>query len=138
MSEIAAAILHLRQVIADAQVVVGLKDRLNAAADRIEAATAPRPGFAAECTRVYTRRGRVAHLRPPFGHQIGSGVLCPVLPAWPDEFLGTGSQREYERAASLPLCFDCAVRAAGENAYRAEPSQFTPVIPAARLSGSVT
>ena len=62
------------------------------------------PSPTVEYTRVYTPHGQVAHLRRPFGY---SSILCPVVPAWPGEWLGTGSQREYEKAASLPLCAVC-------------------------------
>lgn len=65
--------------------------------------------YAKDCTRLYTRRGRVAHLQPPFATDAWrGGVLCPVVPSWPGSWLGTGSQREYERAASLPLCAGCS------------------------------
>ena len=55
-------------------------------------------------TRLYTRRGYAAHLSPPSGLR---GVLCAVLPMWPGDWLGTGSQAEYELAAELPTCKRC-------------------------------
>lgn len=61
----------------------------------------PRPGGPLVWTRVYLPCGRRAHLL-----EVGSG--CPVV--WAHErsdFLGTGYQAEYERAAAKPLCRDC-------------------------------
>jgi hypothetical protein len=59
----------------------------------------------ADYTRIYTRRGMVAHLSPNWrGYK---GALCPVVPSWPGEWLGTGSQAEYELAAGLPTCKRC-------------------------------
>jgi protein-tyrosine phosphatase len=58
----------------------------------------------ADYRRLYTRRGTRAHLAGPYG---GTGVLCAVEPGAFDDWLGTGDQREYERAASLPLCRQC-------------------------------
>jgi hypothetical protein len=85
-----------------------------------------RKPFADQCTRVYTYRGHVAHLLPPTSTMIGAGggTLCPVTPSWPDEWRGTGMQAECELAASLPLCKACASRAAAEDEYYAEASQF--------------
>ena len=59
----------------------------------------------AEHTRVYRKRGKYAHLVPtgslPSGYTI---VMCRLGgTGW----LGTGSQQEYERAASLPVCGQC-------------------------------
>lgn len=79
--------------------------------------------FADECTRVYTRSGTVAHLMTPFATR---GVLCHVMPEWPAGYLGTGSQREYEMAASLRLCKWCQRRAQGEDEYRTEACQWNP------------
>jgi hypothetical protein len=64
-----------------------------------------RGSFASQCTRVYLPRGRVAHLRRPWS----PGVMCPSVPGTPGpgEWLGTGSQGEYDKAASLPLCRRC-------------------------------
>lgn len=61
-------------------------------------------GPAADYTRVYTPHGHVAHLRQHHSH---SSILCPVVPEWPGEWLGTGNQAEYEKAASLDLCAVC-------------------------------
>jgi len=88
-----------------------------------------RSPFAGQCTRVYTRRGRSAHLMAPTGTMRPQGiVLCPVRPRWPDEWLGTGNQDEHDRAAALPLCVPCMWRARAEDDYRTEPSQFSPVV----------
>ena len=85
-----------------------------------------------KCTRVYTPRGSVAHLRAPFSTIRNGSTLCPVMPEWPGEWLGTGGQAEYEKAASLPLCKACAKAAGGEDEYYAEPSQFTDPMKAAQ------
>jgi hypothetical protein len=68
--------------------------------------------YADECTRLYMRLGRVAHLRNTFA----PGVLCDATPPSHEEWLGTGSQAEYEKAAGLPLCRKCAFRAYAEDA----------------------
>ena len=61
-------------------------------------------------TRVYTSRGRVAHLLPVNeSPSLGRNALCG-RGAWPTGWLGTGSQREYEAAEGLPTCADCAGR----------------------------
>ncbi len=60
-----------------------------------------------EYTRLYTRRGQRAHLSPPWSSSPLRTTLCPVQPAWPDEWLGTGSQAEYELAAELETCSRC-------------------------------
>lgn len=82
--------------------------------------------FADECTRLYTPHGHVAHLRSP-AHAIASAVpvLCPQMRPWPGDWLGTGSQAEYDKAARLPACRHCLRRATGEDAYYAEPPQFS-------------
>jgi hypothetical protein len=66
---------------------------------------------ASEYTRLYTRHGLVAHLSPPGGALgVMHGVLCSVLPKWPDDWLGTGSQKEYELAADMDTCQRCRDR----------------------------
>lgn len=85
---------------------------------------AGRQPYAEQCTRVYTRAGKVAHLMSPIETIRNGNSLCPVLPDWPDEWRGTGSQREIELAASLPTCKRCEESAAGEDAYYAEARQF--------------
>ncbi len=84
-----------------------------------------RKPYAEQCTRVYTRTGRVAHLLSPVSTIRNGRTLCPVVPEWFTEWHGTGSQREIETAASLPLCKRCAKSAAGEDEYYAEPSQWS-------------
>lgn len=64
---------------------------------------------AVDCTRVYVLHGKIAHLLPP-GERPGVGysrALCARSPALFGVWLGTGSQSEYDRAASLPLCSRC-------------------------------
>lgn len=62
-------------------------------------------------TRVYRPGGRLAHLR---GERIACETASPQDRYDPDTWLGTGSQAEYDRAASLPLCLRCfAAREAG-------------------------
>lgn len=56
--------------------------------------------------RLYTRRGTVAHLSPPWD-ATPRGVLCGFVPSWPGEWLGTGSQGEYELAADMETCSRC-------------------------------
>ena len=56
-------------------------------------------------TRLYTRRGSVAHLSPPWGGR--DHTLCPVMPSWPHEWLGTGNQAEYDLAAEMETCSRC-------------------------------
>lgn len=55
--------------------------------------------------RVYGKTGRFAHLVPlgeePSGYVI---VMCRLGGR---QWLGTGSQDEYDRAASLPVCGQC-------------------------------
>lgn len=55
--------------------------------------------------RMYLRRGRRAHLISPsfYGQRV---AVCGRYP-WPEEFRGTGTQDEYDRAAALPLCSLC-------------------------------
>jgi hypothetical protein len=59
----------------------------------------------ADYTRLYTRRGMVAHLSPNW--RGTKAALCPVVPKWPGEWLGTGSQAEYELAAEMETCKRC-------------------------------
>lgn len=64
---------------------------------------------------VYTRRGKVAHVLPFSagygtygGHRISDGeALCLRSPSIWDEWRGTGSQAEAEKARGLPLCARC-------------------------------
>jgi hypothetical protein len=60
-------------------------------------------------TRVYTSaRGKVAHLTSQ-----GTVSLCGLW--YPEGFLGTGYQEEYERAADLPVCHRCKARNGGQD-----------------------
>lgn len=64
----------------------------------------------AERDRVYMPTGKMAHLLPPgdsptFGYAFS---LCRMQPRLFTSWLGTGSQSEYEKAASLPLCGRCS------------------------------
>jgi hypothetical protein len=54
-------------------------------------------------TLIYTASGRVAHVKSA----IHPGALCPAMREWTD-WLGTGSDEERDRAASLPSCPRCA------------------------------
>jgi len=79
----------------------------------------PDPGdraFADDCTRVYTRTGKRAHLLHPHVSPNSPGdALCGTGPEWWDAWRGTGSQREHETAASMPLCKYCQKRATAED-----------------------
>ena len=71
--------------------------------------------YAGECPRVYTPRGRMAHLLRP-GDQPSAGrapALCLRYPRPGASWLGTGSQDEYDKAAALPLCGKCDAVAKG-------------------------
>lgn len=79
--------------------------------------SAPPRGTALEWTRVYREGDAVAHLH---SQAYSCRIACddPESPRTPmvseDCWLGTGSQDEYERARSLPLCTRCfAVRERG-------------------------
>lgn len=60
-------------------------------------------------TRVFTRTGRVAHLRRDYHSMLGTiDALCGLAPLpWDGGWYGTGSQAEYDRADSLPTCKRC-------------------------------
>lgn len=59
-------------------------------------------------TRVYMTGSAVAHLLPWSASANDSGEsLCGRSP-WPGYWFGTGSQDEYEKANTLPLCMGCA------------------------------
>ena len=65
--------------------------------------TAPGPA------RVYARTGKIAHLlpcdaSPSLGYAF---TFCRRQPRLFASWLGTGSQAEYEKAGSLPLCSRC-------------------------------
>jgi hypothetical protein len=64
---------------------------------------------AADCTRVYTPHGKLAHLLGPFeSASLGYAFsLCRRQPRLFGAWFGTGTQAEHERAAELPLCGRC-------------------------------
>jgi hypothetical protein len=66
----------------------------------------PRKLPLADYARLYAPRGKLAHLSPPWAR---GDVLCRDDPRALEDWLGTGSQDEYDRAASLPLCGRCTV-----------------------------
>jgi hypothetical protein len=60
-------------------------------------------------TRMYVKRGRVSHaVDTLFGN---GGAVCGVYP-WMGWY-GTGSQDEYDKAASMPRCQRCPEREGG-------------------------
>lgn len=64
--------------------------------------------YLSDCARVYLPTGKFAHLLPPGDLPSGdSPALCYRRPLRLATWAGTGSQGEYERAASLPLCSWC-------------------------------
>lgn len=68
--------------------------------------------MAEDQTRVFLRKGRVAHLLP-YGWSPNGGYaisLCGRQPDLFDYWFGTGTQEEHDEAASLPLCKGCAKR----------------------------
>lgn len=57
--------------------------------------------------RVFTPSGAAAHLlKWDSSPNSNDSALCGHSP-WPGYWLGTGSQREHETAAALPLCKRC-------------------------------
>lgn len=63
-----------------------------------------------DCTRVYLARGHTAHLLDPTVSTAWmelARALCGKRPHHRVEWRGTGSQDEYDRAASLALCTGC-------------------------------
>ena len=60
-----------------------------------------------DTSRVYTPRGKAAHLTTQ-----GTVTLCGLW--YPEGFWGTGSQEEYEKADSLPTCKPCSRKNGGE------------------------
>lgn len=75
-----------------------------------------RKPYADQCTRVYTRTGKRAHLLGPFVSPNTHGsALCGTVPEWFEAWRGTGSQQETETAASLPVCRYCGKRATAED-----------------------
>jgi hypothetical protein len=81
-------------------------------------AVSPRRLPLADYVRLYAPHGKLAHLSPPWAWRE---VLCrPDGSRQPQAWLGTGSQDEYDRAASLPLCGRCAL------IWAASPHQAVP------------
>jgi hypothetical protein len=80
-------------------------------------------GYAGQCTRVYALHGKMAHLLAPWeSPNLGYAfTLCRRQPRLFTAWLGTGSQAEYERAASLPACEQCLRAAAKTEAGQARP-----------------
>jgi hypothetical protein len=76
------------------------------------------PGLAEDPERRYLPTGRVAHLIA-YGHDYGSqpyaDAYCGLSPQWGSAWLGSGSQREADKAAALPICAACK-RCADETA----------------------
>jgi len=58
-------------------------------------------------TLGFTFCGTRVHILEAF---LGNGAKCDVVPVYPWIWLGTGSQDEYDKAASLPLCKRCEAR----------------------------
>lgn len=58
-------------------------------------------------TLVYSFAGKVAHIVDvsPAEHNANS-ALCGVSPAW-DQWYGVASQKELDKAKTLPLCKHC-------------------------------
>ena len=72
--------------------------------------------FADDCTRVYTRTGKKAHLLKPLASpNTYLTALCGTGPEWFEAWRGTGTQDEHETAASLPLCKYCEKHARSED-----------------------
>jgi hypothetical protein len=72
------------------------------------------PTMSPNVTRVYLRSGRVAHLLDESSSpNVGTDeALCGIWAGFGSAvWLGTGTQDEHERAAELPLCSRCEVRA---------------------------
>lgn len=68
------------------------------------------PGMQDQPERRYTRGGGRAHLLA-FGTDLNNfpytPAYCGMEPTWPDKWLGSGTQDEYDRAAELPVCKNC-------------------------------
>ncbi|HET8684142.1 MAG TPA: hypothetical protein VFM54_20050 [Micromonosporaceae bacterium] len=67
----------------------------------------------AAVTWRYLHRGKVRHALGIEGYAItghAQRAACGLRPDWCEDWMGTGSQREYDRAAGLPECTRCAAR----------------------------
>ncbi len=61
-----------------------------------------------DCFRVYLPWGAVTHLLSPYDSPNSAfPALCGRRPRLFTDWLGTGSQSEYETAERLPLCQRC-------------------------------
>lgn len=60
-------------------------------------------------SRLYRRRRGRAHF--VIDSLIGAAALCGAPAPWPDAWLGTGDQAEYDTAARRRLCRGCAQKA---------------------------
>ncbi len=60
----------------------------------------------------YLLNGKVAHALEPGHVRSGSTAKCGIFPFLSD-WLGTGNQNEYERAAELPRCISCLRKIGG-------------------------
>lgn len=59
-------------------------------------------------TLVYLEGGTRTHLLDDLlSPNEPNSVLCGRTPFWPSLWLGTGTQDEYERAETLPVCAGC-------------------------------
>lgn len=63
---------------------------------------------------VYLPHSRVAHIRP-WTRTTESSLCGFVSPPLLDSWRGTGSQAEYDKAQSLPLCRRCKQAAEQQN-----------------------
>jgi len=55
-------------------------------------------------SRVYTPSGRRAHTVWADRGSFASCIYCGYIPEWPNGWLGTGDQKEIDKALSLPYC----------------------------------
>jgi hypothetical protein len=63
-------------------------------------------------TRVYMSSATTAHLVPADAPVSGAPrALCRIRPYKEKPWFGTGNQREYEKAAALPVCGRCQAAA---------------------------
>lgn len=60
----------------------------------------------------YTHTGSVVHALTYLGSigALAHVAVCGMSPSWFNDWLGSGDQDEYERAAQLPPCRRCLLR----------------------------